>query len=181
MIETKTLIDACVFAADKHKFQRRKGCLKIPYINHPLKVCKILIDCGESDTDLLVAAVLHDTVEDTDTSFTEIKERYNAHVANLVGEVKDNKTLSYAERKALQIKKAPGLSDNAKKLKIADKICNINDMVTYPINWPDARKHAYIDWSVMVFEGCKGINNMLDRLFSDTIENAKKQLRVTRE
>ena len=178
MNETKTLIDACVFSAEKHKFQRRKGYLKIPYINHPLKVCKILMDCGENDINLLIAAILHDTIEDTDTTADEISRIFNAAIAHYVVEVTDDKTLSYTERKELQIKKAPGLSDNAKKIKIADKICNISDMVTYPINWTIERKQAYIDWSEKVFAGCKGLNTKLDKLFEETVIKSRATLNL---
>lgn len=176
MLEIKKLIDSVVFASDKHKFQRRKGFLKIPYINHPLRVVKILSDCGETNTDLLIAAVLHDTVEDTDASLSEIEVLFGANVAQMVEEVTDNMLLPQKERKELQVQKASKLSDDAKKIKIADKICNINDLVNYPINWSKVRKIEYVDWSERVFEGLKGVNLELDKLFVETIEMARKGL-----
>ncbi len=177
MLEIKKLMDAIVFASDKHRFQRRKGFLKIPYINHPLKVTKVLTDCGETNFDLLIAAVLHDTVEDTDASLPEITVLFGETVARLVEEVTDNMLLPQKERKELQVQKAPKLSADAKKIKIADKICNINDLVNYPINWSEARKIEYVDWSERVFEGLKGVNLELDLLFVDTIEMARQRLK----
>jgi GTP diphosphokinase / guanosine-3',5'-bis(diphosphate) 3'-diphosphatase len=165
------LIHAIDFAADKHKYQRRKGYLKIPYINHPVKVCKLIADCGETDIDLLIASILHDVVEDTDTSETEIAERFGTKVAQIVMEVTDNMKLPEKERKELQVIKAPGLSREAKLIKIADKACNMHDILNYPLSWTRKRKLYYFNWSFRVFEGCRGLNNQLDNIF---IEYYKK-------
>ena len=168
MIFSISIIDACEFAADMHKYQRRKGYLRIPYINHPIKVCKLIADCGEIETNLMVAALLHDVIEDTNASPTDITERFGIDVTKIVLEVSDNMNLPEMERKELQVIKAPDLSHYAKIIKIADKICNMNDILNYPLYWSRKRKLNYFNWSFRVFEGCKGLNHKLDELFLET-------------
>jgi (p)ppGpp synthase/HD superfamily hydrolase len=164
-MSSNRLINAAVFAAEKHKLQRRKGFNHIPYVNHTLKVAKLLSDFGENDEDLLIAALLHDTVEDTDTTEEEIRKEFGEIVCKLVMEVTDDKTLSYAKRKELQVLNAPHKSNNARKLKIADKICNIHDIISYPLDWSTDRKLAYLKWAKDVVKGCTGVNPELEREF----------------
>lgn len=170
-------IKAIVFAAEKHKYQRRKGFNQVPYINHPLKVAQLLSDCGEEDEQLLIASILHDVIEDTDTTVDELIRDFGKGVCDLVLEVTDDKELPFAIRKELQIKSAPGLSVKAKKLKIADKICNIRDIVTYPLDWSIERKLIYLDWAQKVVAGCKGVNSELESLFSKTIDESLDAIR----
>ncbi len=167
-------VEVTEFATEKHKFQRRKGYLKIPYINHPVKVCKILADCGEINTELLFAAMLHDTIEDTDTTAKELTEKFGIKVANLVMEVTDNMKLNEKVRKNLQITNASKLSHYAGLIRIADKIANINDMINYPLNWTKKRKLKYIDWAIDVFNNCKGKNAQLDNAFEEICKKAGK-------
>ena len=168
MNDTLKIIEACDFAAFKHKFQRRKGYLRIPYINHPIKVSNLIANSGETNVNLLIAALLHDTLEDTDTNEQELADLFGINVLNIVKEVTDNMLLREKERKELQVTKAPYLSQYAKIIKIADKICNMNDILNYPLMWRRARKLHYFQWSMRVFNNCKGINNQLDTLFIET-------------
>lgn len=170
------IIKAAVFAAEKHRYQRRKGFNQIPYINHPLKVADLLIQCGEISSNLIVASLLHDVIEDTDATEAEITDLFNLEIAKLVEEVSDNKELPYTTRKELQVKKAPGLSHNAKLIKIADKICNIRDFLVYPVDWSPERKLAYLDWAKLVAAGCRGLNQKLDQIFDKTFEEGTNQL-----
>lgn len=170
------IIKAAVFAADKHKYQRRKGFNQIPYINHPLKVAQLLDECGEKDIVLLLAAILHDVVEDTDASFEDILSEFGKEVADLVKEVTDDKELPYAVRKELQIKTAPTLSVRAKKLKIADKICNMRDIINYPLDWSTERKLSYLDWAQEVVNSCRGQNQMLEEVFDETLGSGIEKL-----
>ena len=176
MNDIELIIKAAEFAAEKHKFQRRKGFLRIPYVNHPLKVCKLLSDVGEHNLDLLVSAILHDVLEDTDATFEELNKLFGESISSIVFEVSDNMKLSEMERKELQISKAPFLSDNAKLIKISDKYCNISDLINYPINWSKERKINYINWSLKVYEGCKGRNNKLDEMFMSICKEAKNSI-----
>ena len=171
------MITAAVFAAEKHKYQRRKGFNQIPYINHPLKVSKLLSDCGETDEDLLIAALLHDIIEDTDATADEITKEFGKTVCDIVLEVTDDKELPYAIRKELQVKFAPTLSLNAKKLKIADKICNIRDIISYPLDWSTERKLTYLEWAQLVIKGCEGVNEELEKIFEHTLERGIEDLK----
>jgi len=161
------LIDALAFAAERHKYQTRKGKGMIPYINHPIRVAKILAEFGETDTDLLISALLHDVIEDTTKNEKEIKvlseillKKYGEIVLLVVLEVSDNKALPVDERKRLQVVHTPALSERAKKLKIADKISNMLDIQNDPPeNWPLERKLNYLDWSKEVVSGAKGLNS----------------------
>jgi GTP diphosphokinase / guanosine-3',5'-bis(diphosphate) 3'-diphosphatase len=120
------LLKAIAFAAEKHSGQRRKDVEASPYINHPIAVATVLATEGEvSDEVIFLAAALHDTVEDTKTTFEELEEHFGLEVTNLVRELTDDKSLEKMERKRLQIEHAPQSSNRAKQLKIADKICNI--------------------------------------------------------
>ncbi|MDP6467813.1 MAG: HD domain-containing protein [Pirellulaceae bacterium] len=176
--ELSHLLLAATFAADKHRDQRRKNADASPYVNHPLAVATVLaIDGGVTDVDLLTAALLHDTVEDTATSNDEIVELFDSEVSDLVNEVTDDKTLPKQRRKQLQIENAPHKSDRAKQLKIADKICNVRDIdVASPANWDADRKVQYLDWAVSVIDGCRGVNQTLDELFDQTITEARDRL-----
>ncbi len=126
---------------------------------------------------LLVAAVLHDTLEDTQTTFAELKGLFGGPVADLVREVTDDKSLEKSKRKALQIQNAPALSSRAKQLKIADKICNIRDITSHPpADWPLERRRDYLTWAEQVVAGCRGVNGQLERVFDSVIGQARAAL-----
>ena len=172
------ILKATDFAAKKHKRQKRKGANGEPYINHPIEVARLLIEDGKiDDCEVLVAAILHDTIEDTETSEAEITELFGERVCGFVREVTDDKTLSKAERKELQIAHAPHLSDGAKQIKIADKISNIEDIAEDPPeSWSVERRLEYIDWSENVIAGLRGINQGLEELFNVVAEKARNLL-----
>jgi guanosine-3',5'-bis(diphosphate) 3'-pyrophosphohydrolase len=161
------ILRAAAFAADRHRDQRRKGTDASPYINHPLALADLLAhDCGERDPTILVAALLHDTVEDTGTTLAEIEQSFGAPVAAIVAEVTDDKTLQKAERKRLQIEHAAQLSQRAKLVKLADKICNLRDMHTSPpVGWPLQRTREYFDWAKQVVDEIRGTHAHLEALF----------------
>lgn len=122
----KILLQALAFAADKHRTQRRKDASASPYINHPIALSNILLnEGGVEDERVLVAALLHDTLENTETTAQELVRLFGKEIAELVLEVTDDKALPKAERKRLQIKHAPHISRQAKLVKLADKICNL--------------------------------------------------------
>lgn len=172
------LLQAATFAANRHRNQKRKDVAYTPYINHPLAVAELLAGVGQvTDIDLLSAALLHDTVEDTDTSLDEILEQFGTQIHQLVAEVTDDKRLPKLRRKQLQIETAPHKSDQAKQLKIADKICNIRDIdKESPREWTRDRKTQYLDWAVKVVAGCRGINSHLDQSFDDTVAHVRSRL-----
>lgn len=148
------LLDAVMFAAERHRNQRRKDAEASPYINHPIALAHLLATVGDvDDLDVLRAAILHDTVEDTETSDIELRERFGSHVAAMVMEVTDDKTLPRQRRKELQVEHAPHMSQGAALVKLADKTCNLRDIaVAPPADWPLSRRQEYFDWAKRVVD-----------------------------
>jgi GTP diphosphokinase / guanosine-3',5'-bis(diphosphate) 3'-diphosphatase len=170
-------IESLKFASERHASQRRKGCDQVPYINHLIKVAEILYSIGgENDFELLSAAILHDILEDTPTTEFELKEKFGERIAGLVAEVSDDMGLTYEDRKRFQIKKAFSISNDAKKIKIADKISNIQDVLSLSLTWSNRRKRQYVDWSMQVIGNCRGVNAKLENAFDEISKNALKQI-----
>jgi guanosine-3',5'-bis(diphosphate) 3'-pyrophosphohydrolase len=172
------LLKAIAFAAEKHRHQRRKDAEASPYINHPIAVATVLATEGDvSDQLTLLAAALHDTVEDTQTTFVELEENFGRDVSDLVRELTDDKSLEKTERKRLQIEHSRKSSIRAKQLKIADKICNVRDITDNPpADWPLERRREYLTWSEKVVAGCRGANPKLEQAFDETITRARNGL-----
>jgi GTP diphosphokinase / guanosine-3',5'-bis(diphosphate) 3'-diphosphatase len=169
------LLTASTFAARKHRDQRRKDAEASPYINHPIEVAEILARIGGvDDVVVLQAALLHDTVEDTQTSPDELEREFGSAVRKLVEEVTDDKSLPKLERKRLQIEHAPQLSPRAKLIKLADKICNVRDVMhSPPKDWDERRRVEYFDWAAKVVAGCRGTNRALERHFDALLREAQ--------
>jgi guanosine-3',5'-bis(diphosphate) 3'-pyrophosphohydrolase len=163
------LFEALAFAAHKHRAQRRKDVEASPYINHPIALARTLaVEGGVTDTRTLIAAVLHDTVEDTDTTFEEIGAMFGAKVADIVREVTDDTTLDKADRKRLQIEHAPQMSRRAALVKLADKTSNLRDVASNPPRgWPLERKRAYFDWARAVIDELPAVNKRLRAAFDE--------------
>lgn len=161
------LAKAYHFAAVRHVAQRRKGEAAEPYMNHLTEVAELVAEATDAaDVELIVAAVLHDVLEDTDTTQHELQARFGARVASLVGEVTDDKSLPPAERKRLQIEAAPHASDGAKLIKLADKTANLRALAASPpLDWDAARRLQYVEWSRRVAAGCSGVNDALENGF----------------
>ena len=169
MDDLARFIKATDFAALKHRLQKRKDAEASPYINHPLALARVLrIEAGIADVDVLVSAILHDTVEDTETSVEELEREFGKVVAGIVAEVTDDKRLPKPERKRLQVEHAPHISSQAKLVKLADKICNLRDVVDAPpAHWPLERRRAYFEWAKAVIDGLRGAHPGLERLFDE--------------
>jgi guanosine-3',5'-bis(diphosphate) 3'-pyrophosphohydrolase len=165
--ELSTLARALAFAAARHRDQRRKDPDASPYINHPIALMDVLVnEGGISETEVLAAALLHDTIEDTETTSEEIEQHFGATVRAIVDEVTDDKRLPKMERKRRQVEHAPTLSRQAKLVKLADKICNLRDVArTPPPDWGLARRQAYYDWARDVVDGLRGVHRPLEALF----------------
>ena len=163
------IFNALDFAAKKHRDQRRLDADATPYINHPIELAALLVNEGSvDDSKVLVAAILHDTVEDTETTPQELERLFGFEIAHIVMEVTDDKSLPKAERKRLQIENAAHCSMPAKLVKLADKVCNLRDMSSNPpANWPLQRKQEYFDWASEVVFQLRGINPRLEALFDE--------------
>jgi len=168
--DTGRLLEAIKYASEKHAGQLRKGSARIPYINHPIAVTQLLYETGVSETDVLIAGALHDVIEDTNTPPDEIKEFFGSDILNLILELTDDMSLPHDERKQRQIETAPGISIPAKMIRIADKICNLRDIMYYPIDWDTEKKKLYMEWAEQVVAGCRGLNLALDTVFDETLE-----------
>jgi guanosine-3',5'-bis(diphosphate) 3'-pyrophosphohydrolase len=175
---TGKLLTALHFAADKHRDQRRKGADHAPYINHPIEVAELLWRVGGVHDEVsLLAAILHDTIEDTATTPEEVTELFGAEVCAVVLEVTDDKSLPKAERKRLQIVHAPHKSVCARAVKIADKISNLRALLeTPPVDWTPERIREYVLWSEQVVNGLKGSHPALETAFEELLVEAKNKL-----
>ncbi len=179
MSDLAGVVDALHFAAYQHRSQRRKGEAKTPYINHIIAVVHTLTTVGRvTDPVLLMAAALHDTIEDTETSWEDLEDRFGREVSGVVREVTDDKNLPKEERKRLQIVHAPHLSDRAKQLKMADKACNVRDVTDSPaVGWSLERRHDYLDWTEQSAAGCRGVNPALDTHYDQVLQRGRDVLR----
>jgi guanosine-3',5'-bis(diphosphate) 3'-pyrophosphohydrolase len=173
------LLKASTFAARKHRDQRRKDADASPYINHPLEVAEVLARIGGvDDATVLQAALLHDTVEDTETMPEELEREFGAAVRKLVEEVTDDKNLEKDERKRRQVTHASRLSPRAKLIKLADKICNVRDvMYAPPKTWDQIRRVEYLKWARKVVDGCRGTNPALEGQFHALLREAEGMLK----
>ena len=174
------ILKAMRFAAEKHIDQRRKDSNSSPYINHPIQVAETLWTVGEvRDLTLLVASILHDTVEDTGTKPEEIGAEFGEDVLALVLEVTDDKSLPKQERKQLQVEHAPHKSPNAWLLKLADKICNVHDILaTPPADWSLKRRQEYLLWTERVVAGLRGVNEKLEHRYDELLASGKRSLGI---
>src|SRR5688572_6464599 len=162
----ETVLKAAAFAAEKHRNQRRKDEEASPYINHPIQVAHILVQADVEDPEVLAAALLHDSIEDTNTSFEELEIVFGYEIANIVAECTDDKRLSKLERKQAQIDHAAKISRKARLVKLADKIANVNDMNDAPpAGWSLERKREYFDWAKQVVDRMRGTHAVLEARF----------------
>ena len=161
------VLRATEFAARKHRNQRRKDKEASPYINHPITLANILLnEGGIDDPKILAAALLHDTVEDTETTYDELKGQFGVLVAYIVMEVTDVKWLNSQVRKRLQVSRASRSTRGAKLVKLADKIANLRDMIAHPpAGWSIERKREYFDWAKSVVDQIRNTNARLEKRF----------------
>ena len=170
------IVKALTFAAQKHRDQRRKGADASPYINHPIALADVLCnEAGVTDRVTICAALLHDTVEDTETTAAEIEQAFGPEICGVVMEVTDDKGLPKLERKRQQVENAGKLSPRARLVKLADKISNLRDILSHPpADWPLERQQLYFDWAKAVIDGLRGTNARLeaefDRVYSQRPE-----------
>jgi len=174
------ILKALRFSAEKHNDQRRKDAKSSPYINHPIQVAETLWTIGGvRDITLLIASILHDTIEDTSTLPDEIEAEFGRDVLALVREVTDDKSLPKKVRKQLQVETAAHKTLSAKLLKLADKICNVRDLITSPpLDWSLERRQEYLLWTEKVVAGLRGVNENLESYYDDLLIRAKQSLGI---
>ena len=177
-MSNQLILKAAHFAAQKHRGQRRKDKDISPYINHPISVAKIISEIGNvEDPEVLSAALLHDTLEDTKTTPEELIDNFGERVCSLVQEVTDDKTLPRLQRKQRQIDHANEISEGAVLIKLGDKISNVTDIANIPpTNWDRNRRLEYFDWAEKVINNCPKVNEKLENHFKDSIQKGREKL-----
>ena len=181
MQEWLQVLRAADAAARWHVHQRRKGPAEEPYINHLVEVAMLVADAtGGKDTNLVIACLLHDAIEDCEVPKELIAETFGDDVAALVEEVTDDKSLPKTERKAKQVKAAPTKSSRAKILKLADKTSNLRAVAASPpANWSVKRRKEYVDWAREVAKGLRGVNQKLEDQFDEAAAAAERSFKPT--
>jgi len=165
--ELKTVLNAAYFAAEKHAMQRRKGATAEPYVNHLLEVAALVAHATpEPDLVAVIAALLHDSIEDAGVTGRELLEKFGPEVAGVVAEVTDDKSLKKEERKRLQVVNAPRKSRQAALVKLADKVSNLRAILkSPPEDWSHERITQYFAWAKEVVEGLPEPNPLLKAEF----------------
>lgn len=168
------LLRALRFAAEQHRDDRRKGPIGAPYINHPITVAEQLAVAGVDNDDVLVAAVLHDVIEDTDATAADLRERFGERVARIVGEVSDDKTLSREERRRRTVAHIGEKSREARLVKLSDLLANVCDLVHQPPDWVPERKQAYLRWAADVMAAMGPVHPSLEARVREALRTARR-------
>ena len=173
------VLKAADAAARWHVHQRRKGAAEEPYINHLLEVASLVAEATEGrDPELVIAALLHDAIEDQEVPRAMIAETWGDDVARVVEEVTDDKTLSKADRKRKQVESASKKSERAKLIKLADKTSNLRAIVGSPSpEWSVKRRLEYVAWARDVVAGVRGTNEWLEAEFDRAAQAADESVR----
>ena len=171
-----TVLRAADAAARWHVHQRRKGAAEEPYVNHLLEVATLVAEATDGkDPELVIAALLHDSIEDQEVPRSVIAEAFGDGVANLVEEVTDDKKLEKQERKRLQVEHAHKKSQRAKILKLADKTSNLRAIAASPPpEWSVKRRLEYVDWARKVSTGLTGVSKWLEGEFEQAAKEAER-------
>jgi (p)ppGpp synthase/HD superfamily hydrolase len=179
MQEWIQVLKAADAAARWHVHQRRKGPAEEPYINHLVEVAMLVADAtGGKDPNLVIAALLHDVIEDCGVPKQLIAETFGQDVASLVEEVTDDKSLPKAVRKDEQVKTAATNSTGAKILKLADKVSNLRAIAAgAPSDWSVKRRLEYVHWAREVAKGLRGINQKLEEQFDNAAAAAERSFK----
>lgn len=167
--DMQIVVRALDFAARKHRDQRRKDPYGSPYINHPIALMHVLSEeAGVTDAHLLAVAALHDTIEDTDTTFEELIRVFGEEISKTVLELTDDKSLPKPDRKKRQIEYASRISHAGAIVLLADKVCNLRDIARIPPpDWTLQQKRNFFDWAREVVENLPPVNETLEALFED--------------
>lgn len=178
MKEWVSILQAVDAAARWHVDQRRKGAAQEPYINHLLEVASLVTQAtGGTEPNVVIAALLHDTLEDQNVKAGTIASQFGQHVADIVVEVTDDKSLPKAERKRLQVEHAPHKSREAKLIKLADKTSNVRAVADSPSpDWSVERRLEYVEWARSVVAGLRGASPWLEEQFDEAADRAQKSI-----
>jgi hypothetical protein len=174
--DLRRLTKALLFAAEAHRNQRRKGAAQEPYLNHLVEVLDLAVQATDgTDTDLLIAAILHDVVEDTPATYEDVAAKFGERVAQIVRENSDDMSLPKAERRRARIAGMPLKSKEARLLKMADVISNLRAIA--PAGWPAERKLGYLEGCRQLIEAGRGTDAAIERIFDQTAAHVERTIR----
>ena len=177
--DLRSLTKALVFAAEAHRNQRRKGAAQEPYLNHLIEVLDLVVKATDgADMDILIAALLHDVVEDTSTSYEDVAANFGERVAEIVRENSDDMSLPKADRRLARIAAMPLKSREARLVKIADVISNLRAIaVSPPAGWPAERKLGYLQSCRRLVDAGRGTDAAIERIFDQTADDVERTIR----
>lgn len=177
MSELAAVMQAAEFAARVHAGQRRKGG-RVPYVNHVIEVGRLVAEDGRG-AQAVIAALLHDVVEDSDVRLSEIEVRFGKGVARLVDALTDRpewEALARPHRKALQAEHIAHAPAEAKAIKIADQTSNVRDVLRLPGGWPPSEAAAYVAGTGQVVAVCRSAAPDLAAIYDHAVANALEAL-----
>jgi guanosine-3',5'-bis(diphosphate) 3'-pyrophosphohydrolase len=169
--DAEVVLDAVAFSAEKHKLQVKSNAKKTPYIIHPLEVADHVARIGGVyDKDVLIAALLHDVLDDTATTEKEISNLYGNNVASYVVEMTTTKGISLKEQKKEQIRSAFHQTPSVAIIKLSDKLSNLETLAKNPpSNWSRDRIDQYFQWAQSVIENLPESNLPLKKQVKQVI------------
>ena len=177
--EVRRLTKALAFAAEAHRNQRRKGASQEPYINHLIEVLDLVASVEGGDMDVLIAALLHDVLEDTPTGYDELAAAFGARVARIVQENSDDMTLPKPERRRARMAGISKKSREARVVKFADIISNLRAIaVSPPAGWSNDRRLGYLNSCRDLVDAGRGANAAIERIFDDTAREVEQAIRT---
>jgi len=177
--DLRSLTKALLFAAEAHRNQRRKGAAQEPYLNHLIEVLDLVVQAGDgTDMDMVLAALLHDVVEDTPATYEDVAANFGEHVAQIVRENSDDMSLPKDERRRARIAAMPLKSREAKIVKMADVISNLRAIaVSPPAGWSAERKLGYLNACRELVDAARGTEPAIERMFDETAANVERTVR----
>ena len=178
-VDLRRLTKALVFAAEAHRNQRRKGAAQEPYLNHLIEVLDLVVQVTDGvDMDVVIAALLHDVVEDTAATHEDVAMNFGERVAEIVRENSDDMSLPKAERRRARIAAIPLKSKEARLVKMADVISNLRAIaVSPPAGWPAERKLGYLQGCRHLVDAARGTDTAIERIFDQTAADVERAIR----
>src|SRR5436190_16458192 len=177
--EVRRLTRALAFAAEAHRNHRRKGASQEPYVNHLIEVLDLVASIETGDMDVLIAALLHDVLEDTRTGYDELIATFGERVARIVQENSDDMTLPKPERRRARLAGISKKSREARLVKFADIISNLRAIaVSPPAGWSNDRRLGYLNSCRNLVDAGRGSNSAIERIFDDTARAVEQAIRT---
>jgi HD domain len=177
--EVQRLTKALAFAAEAHRNHRRKGASQEPYINHLIEAVDLVASVEVGDMDVLIAALLHDVLEDTRIGYDELVATFGERVARIVQENSDDMTLPKPERRRARLASINKKSREARLVKFADIISNLRAIaVSPPAGWSNDRRLGYLDSCRNLVDAGRGSNAEIERIFDDTAKSVEQSIRT---